>query len=439
MHDQTSPTAASDALDNAHYMRAVAKLGDTHTVVTESAIYGSNGIKLVDKGARVDTRLYDRLMEHKLREPLDSQLSVEGALTAESLEAAARALIEEAELPRMLAAHLKGPERLLAPLRRVGLPPPIAFKLTVMREQQPDLFSHSVQMMLVAVFLGVRTGADEAACVSLAAAGLLHDLGAMYMDPAWHDPAYVLTGAERRQLTAHPITSMLLIRDQRVYGTAVETAVLEHHERMDGTGYPRGTEGAQISRMGRVLMLAELASALFEKYPESPVQRLSLALRMNHRKFDAVLVGKLMPLLQADAPPTFTADTAFADLTQQHAEQVAAALEKWATLRQAIPAAELAEKATGACRLMDSRLNALLRALSDAGSHPEQQAYLMEHLRGDAEGLAEFDLVGQEAIWELRGIRHTCLRRWPDLAKRATAGDAAVADWCEWVQPLVED
>jgi len=44
----------------------------------------------------------------------------------------------------------------------------------------------------------------------------------------------------------------------------VAQAVLEHHERMDGTGYPRGLEGGRISAMGQVLLLAEVVAAFFD-------------------------------------------------------------------------------------------------------------------------------------------------------------------------------
>ena len=90
------------------------------------------------------------------------------------------------------------------------LPPQIAFKLTVMREQRPELFAHSLQMMLVAVYLALQSEWSERECGPLATAALLHDVGMLYMDPAWTDPNYRLTGAERKHLVAHSVTGMLI-------------------------------------------------------------------------------------------------------------------------------------------------------------------------------------------------------------------------------------
>jgi hypothetical protein len=289
-------SAGIDAADGPHYLRALTDMADRRTVVADAAIYTDNGIKLVEKGARIDSRLYDRLVQHKLREPIDRHLSIDMPVDGAALLAAAQALIEQDVLLGAMAQAVGAAARLLAPLRSVPLPGPMACKLTVMREQRPELFEHSLRMMTIAVFLGIKGGMTERDCIALAAAALLHDLGVLHMDPAWSDPDHKVVGPQRKHLVAHPITAMLMIRDAQVYPRATEVAVLEHHERMDGSGYPRGLAGADITPMGRVLLLAEVVAAFYEKYDDMPAQRLSLVLRLNHRKFPAALVASILPL-----------------------------------------------------------------------------------------------------------------------------------------------
>ena len=141
----------------------------------------------------------------------------------------------------------------------------MACKLTVMRDARNALFQHSLEMMTVAVFLAIKSGMSEQDCAAVAAAALLHDLGVLHMDPAWHDPANKISGVGRTQLLAHPVTAMLIIREQNIYPRSVEQAVLEHHECMDGSGYPRRLRGEQISRLGQILLTAEVVAAFFEK------------------------------------------------------------------------------------------------------------------------------------------------------------------------------
>ena len=426
----TDPFLAATAPDSPHYLRALTDMADRRAVVTQDAIYTDNGIKLVEKGARIDSRLYDRLVQHKLREPIDRHLTVENAVDVPALIAAGQDLAEQGVLPQMLAQALGSAGKLLAPLRSVSLPDPVAFKLTVMRDQRPGLFEHSLQMMMVAVFLGLKSGLSERDCVPLAAAALLHDAGVLHMDPSWMDPLNKVTGVQRKHLVAHPITSMLMLKDAGVYPRSVEIAVLEHHERMDGSGYPRGLPGAEISPMGRILLLAEVVTAFYEKYTDMPAQRLSLVLRLNHRKFPAALVAHVLPLLQEDV----TRDSALMPLGADAPVQIdtlAGAFEQWEQLKAALPPAARQEPGS-VFAFADIRLQALQKALIEAGSHPRQQGDLLEQLQGDALGLAEVALVGREALWQLQSIVNACYRRWPQLTDRASPADAAVADWCDW-------
>ena len=422
--------ATATAPDSPHYLRALTDMADRRAVVTQDAIYTDNGIKLVEKGARIDSRLYDRLVQHKLREPIDRHLTVENAVDVPALIAAGQDLAEQGVLPQMLAQALGSAGKLLAPLRSVSLPDPVAFKLTVMRDQRPGLFEHSLQMMMVAVFLGLKSGLSERDCVPLAAAALLHDAGVLHRDPSWMDPLDKVTGVQRKHLVAHPITSMLMLKDAGVYPRSVEIAVLEHHERMDGSGYPRGLPGAEISPMGRILLLAEVVTAFYEKYTDMPAQRLSLVLRLNHRKFPAALVAHVLPLLQEDVARDSALMPLGADAPVQ-IDTLAGAFEQWEQLKAALhPAAR--QEPGSVFAFADIRLQALQKALIEAGSHPRQQGDLLEQLQGDALGLAEVALVGREALWQLQSIVNACYRRWPQLTDRASPADAAVADWCDW-------
>lgn len=89
--------------ESSHYLRAVTDMAQQRAVVAQDAIYTENGIKLVEKGVQVDSHLYDRLVQHKLREPIDSHLSVDSPVSTNFLLATALALTSSAPLARLLA------------------------------------------------------------------------------------------------------------------------------------------------------------------------------------------------------------------------------------------------------------------------------------------------------------------------------------------------
>ena len=405
-------------------------MADRGGVLTHDAIYTDRGVKLVDKGTRVDSELYDRLVKHKLRGNIEDHLSVENMVSVQSLLQVARAQCESDTLAYLLVHTLPDmPEsKLLAPVRAMPLPPALAFKLTVMREQHPLLFAHSVRMMLVAVYLGIKSGLSERECTPLAAAALLHDLGVLHMDPVWHDPGNKITGVGRKQLLAHPVTAMLIIKEQNVYPRSVVQAVLEHHECMDGSGYPQRLRGEQISRLGQILLTAEVVAAFFEKYAnEGAAQRLALTLKLNHRKFPANLVACLLPLLQIRAVQGGV------HATQEDVQRCIAllngAFEDWERCRAAVPPEATQSAVEQAWTVVAQWLAALQKSLFESGSHPRQLAEMLPHLQGDAQGLAELALLGQEALWQLQRMVDTTHSHWPQLPGSADAGDLAVVQW----------
>lgn len=433
----TPPPPHDDTSDNSpHYLRTVTELAERREVVAENAIYSENGIKLIDKGTRIGARMYEGLLQHKLREPIDRHLSVADPVNVASLLAQAGQLLQNAFLPRLLAQTLGGTARLLAPLKALSLTPRIAFKLTVMREQMPSLFTHSLEVMLTAQYLALASHMPDQDCNRLAAAALLHDLGVLHMDPVWRDPSRKVTGAERRHLVAHPVTAMLVARDARIYGAAVETAILEHHERMDGTGYPRGLEGAAISPLGQVLLMAEVVAAFAEKYADEAFRQLSLVLRLNHRKFPKALTAHILARLTTTGAGADGQATPDARQLQALVRRLSDAFDQWDAAKAQSGLADAAKLPPGPMAFVQERLRLLRHALIETG----MDSGAVEHLRGDDAGMAELGFVVREALWQLTSIVNGCERRWAtELREGGDPPSQAAARWCRWVRSLEID
>ena len=411
------PTA--DALHNdAHFLRAVTDMAQRESMVASQAIYSASGIKLLEQGGAVDGRLYERLMQHRLAGAIDEHLMASNAVDIPALEAKMLLLSSTTQLGQQLQRYLQELHpQLQSALRDVVWPAQASFKLTVMRHQMPELYEHSVLMMMVAVALGLQQNLSSAACADLAAAALLHDVGMLYMPRSWMNPRHKLTPQETKQLAAHSITGMLVVRGAKVYGPDVENAVLEHHERMDGSGYPRGLQGADISPLGRILMLAEVVTAFYSKEADLPAQRLSLALRMNRHRFDMALVQQVFALLG----PAALGDEAASGHTPSPQQlrllmgSLASLLQRWTHTRHGFVDKWHTLKGGRAAMFVDSRLLALEQSLAESGLHPRQQVDWQGLLQTDPGCVTELLLIGQEALWQIDHCVNACLRRWPQL------------------------
>jgi hypothetical protein len=106
-----SRDAQSDGLpgESPHYIRAVTEMGDKREVIVAADICASNGIKLLAKGARIDSRQYERLTRHRLSAPLDSMLTTERPVDATTLALAADKVIEHQAGYRRIVARVGDP------------------------------------------------------------------------------------------------------------------------------------------------------------------------------------------------------------------------------------------------------------------------------------------------------------------------------------------
>jgi HD-GYP domain-containing protein (c-di-GMP phosphodiesterase class II) len=97
-------------------------------------------------------------------------------------------------------------------------------------------------------------------------AGLVHDLGRMGVSNAIWDKRAPLTAAEQERIRLHPYLTERMLCASRALASLGELAA-QHHERLDGSGYPRGSRGSALSPAARILAAADVYRAMLEPRP----------------------------------------------------------------------------------------------------------------------------------------------------------------------------
>jgi HD-GYP domain-containing protein (c-di-GMP phosphodiesterase class II) len=426
----------------AHYIASVTAMGDTLTVLTNQAIFTQNGIKLVDQGARINSAFRERLVKHKLLTPIDQCLSVTGGVTPAGLSERAREMLDREPRFKMirddLVKHGKH-KQLLAPLSAIPLTQALAFKLTVAREQRPELFEHSLQVALVALFLA--SGSHSANCdlVEVAAAAILHDIGILHIDPEILRPDRVLQEAEWRHVIAHPMTAFLILQEYLPQHAKVSNAVFQHHERLDGSGYPQGLGSEKIDPISKILMVADtFATVLDKSWSVKGTARLSMMLRMSRSKFSGELIDRLVVLLRdAGSETPDNLSTIPVEEVSANLQHLAEVLNFWDEACRNHLAAQPQAAAEPLLELVNERIKTLKHTLLEAGFHLESLAELIVHIHEDPLVLAEMHLVLCEAHWQVVEIVREVQRRRDYLAATA-AGRECVENWIASIQALLQ-
>lgn len=133
--------------------------------------------------------------------------------------------------------------------------------LTRIREKDDYLLEHSLNVAIILANFARHMGMSDDEVQELAFAGFLHDMGKIRVpDEILHKPGR-LTDEEMDVMKKHVEYGVDALHEVNLNPDLIRT-VSEHHERLDGYGYPAGTKGDNISNAGRMLAVADMYDAL---------------------------------------------------------------------------------------------------------------------------------------------------------------------------------
>jgi HD-GYP domain-containing protein (c-di-GMP phosphodiesterase class II) len=168
--------------------------------------------------------------------------------------------------------------------------------------KSPWTHRHSERACTIATGIGSLLGFDGTSVRDLARAARLHDIGKLAISNRILDKPGRLDDVEFAQVKAHPLVSQRIL--ERVPGFS-ELAPLAgaHHERLDGTGYPRGLMADELTMPMRVLAVADVYEALTAERPYrstyTAAQAFAIMRREVPRRLDPDAFAALEALLAA--------------------------------------------------------------------------------------------------------------------------------------------
>lgn len=149
----------------------------------------------------------------------------------------------------------------------VAINPQALLGVTRMKSKDEYTYLHSVAVCVLMVNFARTLGLDEATVRELGVGGLLHDIGKMVVPQGILQKPDVLTAEEFRVMKSHPEHGYgILTKSEGVPETALDIC-RHHHEKIDGTGYPFGLSGQEISLAARMGAICDVYDALTSHRP----------------------------------------------------------------------------------------------------------------------------------------------------------------------------
>lgn len=128
-------------------------------------------------------------------------------------------------------------------------------------------YAHSVNVCILSLAIADSLGWAENQLHTLGLAALLHDIGKMLVPVTILNKPSELTSDEYELIKTHAEKGWSLLSDCYTVGPVVALGALEHHERLDGSGYPRHLTAAEISDIGKVTAVADVYEAMTSDRP----------------------------------------------------------------------------------------------------------------------------------------------------------------------------
>jgi len=163
---------------------------------------------------------------------------------------------------------LKAKDRLAEALRKVNTALEGAVELVskVVEARDPYTAGHQENVSRLATAIADRLGLEKDTVRSVRIAGLLHDVGKVSIPAEILSKPGKLTDLEWSLIKRHPVIGYEILRDVQLGGPIAEI-VKDHHERINGTGYPEGLEGSEISLESKIVAVADVVEAMVSHRP----------------------------------------------------------------------------------------------------------------------------------------------------------------------------
>ncbi len=169
-----------------------------------------------------------------------------------------------------------------------------------------DLHGHVHRVADLAVSLGKVLEVGEDDIVRLGLVGVLHDVGKIHVDPAILSKPGPLDPGELEHMRRHPELGFAMTVDR--FDRRVSEAILYHHERYDGHGYPFGLAGSEIPLLARIVLVADAFDAMVSHrsyQPALPVEAAAEEINLyGGSQFDPLVVEAFNYIAELEQLPS---------------------------------------------------------------------------------------------------------------------------------------
>lgn len=143
----------------------------------------------------------------------------------------------------------------------------VAIDISALKVSDEYTFKHSVDVATMAMVVAKQHGMSQKDIHEIGIAGILHDMGKSKIPNEVLNKPGRLTDEEFTIMKNHPVYGYNILKGKPDLSNEILLGVLQHHEKMNGNGYPMGVNSSKISRFARIISVVDVYDALVTERP----------------------------------------------------------------------------------------------------------------------------------------------------------------------------
>jgi len=290
-----------------NYCKNLIEVNKTNSVITNQAIYNDQGILLLAAGSDLSEKRAAILLQHKLMKPLEQCVGISSSLDAKQLY----------DFLNKFAGNIPGLKAVTNRdeyqhcLKQMCLfyekYPLLQQNLTVLALRATEIYYQSIFSALASLAIALQLKLNSRELQTVFVAGLFHDVGFLYLAPELSSKTSEFTQDEWKALQAHPLIAKRFLDLVPDLPREIGITIANHHERIDGTGYPSHVFGDKLPMTSQIIAATDniiFNHIRYQSYGEHVHTVLLSALKLSDNIYFESVYDAAVILFKYAAPPT---------------------------------------------------------------------------------------------------------------------------------------
>ncbi|WP_300383641.1 HD domain-containing phosphohydrolase [Clostridium sp.] len=138
----------------------------------------------------------------------------------------------------------------------------VLYLLVDIKKLNSSVYDHTINVTILSLIIGISLKLSKYDLLNLCVGSLLHDIGKSFIDIDIIDKDGPLTYEEFEKMKDHCEKGYYHLKDNNFINNDCKMIILQHHERVDGMGYPKGLLGNQINKLAKIVAISDVYDTL---------------------------------------------------------------------------------------------------------------------------------------------------------------------------------